>query len=160
MKIVRLLWCTHNTQECDKYPWCDLLTVWPGPAEGVSALSLEGKENICAEWSHQPVTKRIGLGQTDNVLFSLPYPAYLQQNRDNGGLLVHGLCAPEKWRGKCSGAFFVCVCLSFLPWQGTLTIWVQLWLIRENFWVVCRGDWVEKCVCFYFGFSLILLPIS
>lgn len=40
--------------------------------------------------------KRIGLGQTDNVMFSLPYPGYLQQNRDNGGLLVHGLCAPEK----------------------------------------------------------------
>lgn len=53
--------------------------------------------------------------------------------------------------------FFVCVCLSFLHWQGTLTIWVQLWSIRQNFWVVCRGEWVGECVCFHFGFCLILL---
>lgn len=90
-------------------------------------------------------------------MFSLPYPGYLQQNRDNGGLLVHGLCAPEKWRGKCSGAFFVCVCLSFLSWQGTLTICVQLWPLRQNFWVVCRGEWVGERVSFYFRFCLILL---
>lgn len=62
----------------------------------VSDLSFQGKENICAECSHQPVTKRTGLRQSDNVMFSLPYPGYLQQNRDNGGSLVHGLCAPEK----------------------------------------------------------------
>ena len=40
--------------------------------------------------------KRIGPGQTENVMFSLPHPGYLQQNRDSGGLLICGLCAPEK----------------------------------------------------------------
>lgn len=53
--------------------------------------------------------------------------------------------------------FFVCVCLSFLLWQGTLTIWVHLWPIRQNFWVLCRGECVGECASFYFGFCLILL---
>lgn len=52
------------------------------------SLSFEGEENICTACGHQPVTRRIGLEQTEHVLFSLPYPVYLQQNRDSGGLLI------------------------------------------------------------------------
>lgn len=46
--------------------------------EGVSDLSFEDEENICAVFNNQPVIKRIGLGQTENVMFSLSGPGYLQ----------------------------------------------------------------------------------
>lgn len=52
------------------------------------SLSFEGEDNICAACSCQPFTRRTGLQQTEHVLFSLPYPGYLQQSRDNGGLLI------------------------------------------------------------------------
>lgn len=96
-------------------------------------------------------------------MFSLPHPGYLQQNRDSGGLLLRGLCVPEKWHGRCSDAFFVGVCVFVL---STLTrklnycvlgsAMPELVKIRQNFWVVGQGrGW--NYISFYFGFCLILL---
>lgn len=41
-------------------------------------MAFEGEENICAACSHQAVIKKLGLGQTEKLMFILPHPGYLQ----------------------------------------------------------------------------------
>lgn len=41
-------------------------------------MAFEGEENLCAACSHQAIVKGLGLGQTENLMFSLLHPGYLQ----------------------------------------------------------------------------------